>query len=64
MKTTAKSLVVSVCFLFWCLATSLAATNTIQIFNFNFGALPSTHMLTRSLLSATPLCVGLDEWDS
>ena len=44
MKTALKSLLVSACFLSCCLAKALAATNTLQIFNFNFGALPSTHI--------------------
>jgi len=44
MKTAAKSLVVSVCALLWYAATALAATNTLYVFNFDFGIPPSTHV--------------------
>ena len=77
MKTAAKSLLVSACFLSCCLATALAATNTIQIFNFNFGALPSTHIdpiitlgdtvtwvWTNGTHSTTAAAGQLESWDS
>jgi len=44
MKTRAKSLFVSMCLLSWYATTALAATNTIQIFDFDFGAFPSNHI--------------------
>jgi len=44
MKTALKSLLVLTCFLSCWLISAPAATNTIQIFNFNYGALPSTHI--------------------
>jgi plastocyanin len=45
MKTTAaKSVGASVCFLLLCASSAMAATNTIYIFNFDFGIPPSTHV--------------------
>ncbi|HVM59612.1 MAG TPA: hypothetical protein VMV72_02000 [Verrucomicrobiae bacterium] len=45
MKTiTLRSILALVCFAFCCAGTARAATNTIYIFNFNFGALPNTHI--------------------
>jgi hypothetical protein len=41
---TVKSVVLSVCLFVLCAAGAMGATNTIYIFNFNFGALPNTHI--------------------
>jgi len=39
-----KSVLASVCLFVLCAAGAMAATNTIYIFNSNFGALPNTHI--------------------
>jgi hypothetical protein len=44
MRTATKSVLACVVCLFFQGMTALAATNTLQIFNFNFGAFPSTHI--------------------
>ena len=44
MKTSTKVMVVSLCCLPALATTTLAATNTIQIFNNDFGSAPSTHI--------------------
>ena len=44
MRTVTKSMLVGLACVLFHGMTTLAATNTIQIFNFNFGALPSTHI--------------------
>ena len=77
MKTAAKSLLILASFLSCHLAATLAATNTIQIFNFDFGALPSTHInpiitlgdtvtwvWTNGFHSTTAAPGQLDSWDS
>ena len=77
MKTALKSLLVLTCFLTCFLASAPAATNTIQIFNFDFGALPSTHInpiitlgdtvtwvWTNGTHSTTAAPGQLDSWDS
>jgi plastocyanin len=77
MKATSKAIFISAGFLFCCLATAPAATNTLQIFNFNFGAFPSTHidpvinpgdtvtwMWTNGNHSTTAAPGQLESWDS
>src|SRR5579859_6851738 len=44
MKTCVKRLLASICFLPVAAATALAATNIVQVFSFDFGAAPSTHI--------------------
>jgi hypothetical protein len=44
MRTVMKWVLVGLVCVCLCGVTVLAATNTIQIFNFNFGALPGTHI--------------------
>jgi plastocyanin len=44
MRTATKSILVGLTYVFFHGMAAQAATNTLQIFNFNFGALPSTHI--------------------
>src|ERR1051325_5353842 len=44
MTTSTKAILALVCFLSVVVATAQAATNTIQVFNFDFGTAPSTHI--------------------
>jgi plastocyanin len=78
MKITATmSVLVSVGLLFLCATGAMAATNTIYIFNLNFGALPNTHIdpiinlgdtvtwvWTNGMHSTTATPGQLESWDS
>ena len=76
-NSVAKWALVSVGSLLLCASSAMAATNTIYIFNFNFGALPNTHIdpvinlgdtvtwvWTNGTHSTTATPGQLESWDS